>query len=535
MNQKNYFLMLLMIGVSCTTSFSQKAKHEDSPAGQHITVTHSRVPLLKDVAFNQLIKMTVYVPYGKSIQYKSFQLLLDETAVRSIEKIDIIVRDERERNFLTGATTYATVQSLSMALNIPVNLPLHQGWNTIWFGAALKTNADIDKKLLVNIKSITTGDGYVYFFSPKINSTINRAEGRYRMGVAIRKAWDDSVHTYRIPGITTTDKGTLIAVYDIRYKHSGDLPANIDVGMSRSIDGGRAWEPMKKIIDMGAPHENNGVGDPAILFDPVTKKIWVAALWSKGNRSIAGSKPGLSSDSTGQLVLVSSDDDGLTWSQPCSITAQVKNPAWHLYFNGPGNGIVMKNGTLVFPSQYWDETTKPASVGIPHSSIIYSEDQGKTWKSGIGAKSNTTESQVVETTAGTLMLNMRDNRGKFRSVATTTDMGKTWVEHPTSYSALPDPVCMAGFIKSRVNIKGKMKEVLFFSNVASQTTRNNTTIKASLDLGETWLDKNQVLLDERPGYGYSALTKIDDNTIGIIYEGERDLYFLRVPVSDIIK
>ncbi len=535
MNQKNNYLLLLMIVVSCTTSFSQKAKLVDSPAGQGITVTYSQVPLLKDVAFNQLMKMTVYVPYGKNIQYKSFQLQLNETAVKSIEKINVIVRDERERNFLTGATTYATINSLSTTLNIPVNLPLHQGWNTIWFGAALKANADIDKKLLVNIKSVTTGAGYVHSFSPKINSTINKAEGRYRMGVAIRKAWDDSVHTYRIPGITTTGKGTLIAVYDIRYKHSGDLPANIDVGMSRSTDGGRTWEPMKNIMDMGAPHENNGVGDPAILFDPVTKKIWVAALWSKGNRSIAGSKPGLSPDTTGQFVLVSSDDDGLTWSQPYSITTQVKNPAWHLYFNGPGNGIVMKNGTLVFPSQYWDETTKPASVGIPHSSIIYSEDQGKTWKSGIGAKSNTTESQVVETTPGTLMLNMRDNRGKFRSVATTTDMGKTWVEHPTSYSALPDPVCMAGFTKARVNVKGQMKEVLFFSNVASQTTRNNTTIKASLDLGETWLDKNQLLLDERNGYGYSAIIKIDDKTIGIVYEGERDLYFLRVPVSGIIK
>ena len=535
MNQKNNYLLLLMIVMSCTTSFSQKAKLADSPAGHGITVTHSQVPLLKNVAFNQLMKMTVYVPYGKNIQYKYFQLQLNETAVKSIEKINVIVRDERERNFLTGATTYATINSLSTALNIPVNLPLHQGWNTIWFGAALKANADIDKKLLVNIKSITTGAGYVHSFSSRINSTTNKAEGRYSMGVAIRKAWDDSVHTYRIPGITTTGKGTLIAVYDIRYKHGGDLPANIDVGMSRSSDGGRTWESMKKIMDMGEPHENNGVGDPAILFDPATKKIWVAALWSKGNRSIAGSKPGLSPDTTGQLVLVSSDDDGLTWSQPYSITEQVKNPAWHLYFNGPGNGIVMKNGTLVFPSQYWDETTKPASVGIPHSSIIYSEDQGKTWKSGNGAKSNTTESQVVETTPGTLMLNMRDNRGKFRSVATTTDMGKTWIEHPTSYSALPDPVCMAGFTKAMVNVKGQMKEVLFFSNVASQTTRNNTTIKASLDLGETWQNKNQVLLDERPGYGYSALTKIDDNTIGIIYEGERDLYFLRVPVSDIIK
>ena len=80
-----------------------------------------------------------------------------------------------------------------------------------------------------------------------------------------------------------------------------------------------------------------------------------------------------------------------------------------------------------------------------------------------------------------------------------------------------------------------MKDVLFFSNVASQTTRNNTTIKASLDLGETWPAKNHLLLDERTGYGYSALTKIDDKTIGIIYEGIRDLYFIRVPVSDIIK
>lgn len=534
-NNKKCCLLIFPFALFLSTGFSQGKTKLASSAGERITVTHAQVPLLKGLAFNQLIKLTVYVPEGKTIQYKNFQLQLDDDAIKSIDKIDVIVRDERERSFLAGAAFFASVSNLSAALNIPVNIPLHQGWNTIWFGASLKPGADIDNKLLVNLKSITTGNGYIHSFDQKASSTAGKADTRYRMGIAVRKAWDDSVHSYRIPGITTTDKGTLIAVYDIRYRHSGDLPANIDVGMSRSTDGGRTWEKMKNIIDMGAPHENNGVGDPAILFDPIKKQIWVAALWSKGNRSIAGSKPGLSPDTTGQLVLVSSNDDGLTWSQPHSITEQVKNPIWHLYFNGPGNGIAMKNGTLVFPSQYWDETTKPASVGIPHSSIIYSEDHGITWKSGSGAKSNTTESQVVETTAGTLMLNMRDNRGRFRSIATTTDMGKTWVEHATSSSALPDPVCMAGFIKVNVNVKGKMKEVLFFSNVASQTTRNNTTIKASLDLGESWSEKNQLLLDERTGYGYSVLTKIDDNTLGILYEGERDLYFLRVPVSDIIK
>ena len=65
--------------------------------------------------------------------------------------------------------------------------------------------------------------------------------------------------------------------------------------------------------------------------------------------------------------------------------------------------------------------------------------------------------------------------------------------------------------------------------------RMNTTIKASLDLGETWLPANELLLDARLTYGYSSLTKIDNNTIGILYEGERDLYFLRIPVNDIIK
>src|SRR5690606_11837794 len=167
------------------------------------------------------------------------------------------------------------------------------------------------------------------------------------------------------------------------------LPGNIDVGMNRSTDGGKTWEPMKVIMDMGAPHENNGVGDPAILFDPVTKKIIVAALWSKGNRSLAGSKPGLSPDTTGQFVLVESNDDGLSWSAPHSITPSVKDPAWHLFFNGPGSGIAMQDGTLVFAAQYWDENR------MPFSTLIYSKDHGQTWVGNIkGPRANTTESQL---------------------------------------------------------------------------------------------------------------------------------------------
>src|SRR5690606_11074179 len=92
-----------------------------------------------------------------------------------------------------------------------------------------------------------------------------------RIGIALRQRGEDNVDTYRIPGLATTNTGTLIGVYDVRWNDPVDLQENIDVGMSRSTDGGRTWEPMKIIMDMGEygglPEDQNGIGDPAVLVD----------------------------------------------------------------------------------------------------------------------------------------------------------------------------------------------------------------------------------------------------------------------------
>lgn len=521
---KKSLLFLALLIISTGFACSQKTT-ATAPASITSTATAPQTPVLRGLDINPIVRVTVHVPAGSAdINLSSLQAQLNSSALTELQKLEVYLT-AAEPEF-SSKNQVATISPASTQLKIPVNIRLKPGMNYIWFSATLKDNADIDNQVELHCSSLTDQKNNIIKISED-NSQFSK-----RIGVALRRINDDGVNSYRIPGMTTTDKGTLIAVYDIRYKHSGDLPANIDVGMSRSTDGGQTWGPMKIIMDMGAPHENNGVGDPTVLFDPVTKKLWTAALWSKGNRSIAGSEPGLSPDTTGQFVLVSSDDDGLTWSKPYSITSQVKNPKWHIYFNGPGNGIAIQNGTLVFPSQYWDESKKP---GIPHSSIIYSDDHGKTWKSGTGAKSNTTESQVVETTPGTLMLNMRDNRGDFRTISTTTDMGKTWTEHSTSHHVLPDPVCMASLVKMNVKVNGKMQDVLFFSNPNSSYGRYDMTVKASTDLGETWQEANKLLIDERKSFGYSALTKVDNETIGLVYEGIRELYFVRIPVKEIIK
>ncbi|MBK6936857.1 MAG: exo-alpha-sialidase [Chitinophagaceae bacterium] len=511
------FLLLVLASFNC----SKKTTPPPSSGQIKVSSFAPATPVLNGMATNPFLRIVVQIFSGNpEQQYRKIQCTLNTSALNEVQKVDVYLSGEA----FTATNLIGTSTPSSANFDIPVTVNLQPGIHYIWLSVVLKNDAALNNKIELHATKLIDASAK--------ELAVDQGSSVYTKltGVAVRKAGEDNVNTYRIPGIAQTDRGTLLSVYDIRYNNSADLPGNIDVGLSRSTDSGRTWEPMKIIMDMGAPHENNGIGDPAILFDPVTKKIFVAALWSKGNRSISGSIGGMSPDSTGQFVLVSSTDDGITWSAPYTITPQVKEPAWKIFFNGPGSGIAMQDGKLVFAAQYW------TSSNVPYSTIIYSDNQGAIWKGKIlGPKSNTTESQVVETTSGTLMLNMRDNRGSFRSVATTSNMGTSWTEHSTSYNTLPDPVCMGSLIKAKVNVNGTLRDVLFFSNPNSSSGRVNITIKASLDLGQTWLPANQLLIDERQCYGYSSLTKIDDNTVGILYEGTKDLYFVKVAVSEIVK
>ncbi len=424
---------------------------------------------------------------------------------------------ELVRFFFTGGRgdfspeqEFGSAQRPSSRITFSGQRTLTEGVNNFWVSYKLKDTADLLHRVNAACLEIAFvgQDG-----GRKIVRDVVSPPAIKRIGYSIRDAGDDGVPAYRIPGLVATNQNTLIAVYDIRRHGMADLPGDIDIGMSRSTDGGQSWEPMKVIMDMGVPHNRNGVGDPSILVDRSDNTLWVAALWSKGSRGWAGSGPGMTPDETGQLMLVKSTDDGKTWSSPINITPQIKDSRWRLLLQGPGNGITMRNGTLVFPAQFKDENN------VPHSTLIYSGDHGRTWAIGTGAKSKTTEAQIVELNNGLLMLNMRDDRGGSRSVYTTADMGKTWQEHPTSRSALPESVCMASFIRFSSVKDGDPRDILLFSNPAVTGGRQNITIKASMDEGMTWPERYYKRIHEPGSAGYSCLTKIDNNTVGILYEG----------------
>ena len=60
------------------------------------------------------------------------------------------------------------------------------------------------------------------------------------------------------------------------------------------------------------------------------------------------------------------------------------------------------------------------------------------------------------------------------------------------------------------------------------------SIRASEDGGKSWPEGRWLLLDEGKSAGYSCLTMIDEETVGILYEGSRaHMTFQRVPLSEL--
>lgn len=356
----------------------------------------------------------------------------------------------------------------------------------------------------------------------------------YMVAVPGSNVGDRTCKAFRIPGLIRTQKGVLVGCFDARYNNEADLCNDIDIAVVRSTDGGLTWSAPVVGMDMGEGG-NNGCGDPCILQDK-KGRLWMQALTCHfgGGASLGRSKAGFDEHETGQWCMVTSDNDGKTWSKtPVNPTKSIKKEEWTCILAGPGCGICTSKGVIVFPAQIWQNGASPRSM----STLCTSADGGKTWKYGTGIPHSTSECQVVELSDGSLMLNCRNEaRSGNRIIYTTNDLGQTWTEHETNNSALREPTCQASLVAIDVKDKGRY---LFFSNPKSGS-RNHMTVRASSDDGKTWNEGYEY--DSRGCMGYSCIALADDKTLGILYETAhrntetdmRGIGFVRVPIKKVL-
>ena len=336
-------------------------------------------------------------------------------------------------------------------------------------------------------------------------------------------AGQDGYHTYRIPALLATPRGSLLAFCEGRRGGRGDSGA-IDLVVKRSEDGGATWSGPSVVWSDG----ENTCGNPCPVVDSRSGRILMPMTWNLGDdhgRELhAGTAKG-----TRKVYLTHSDNDGKTWPAARDITAEAKSPDWWWYATGPGVAIQIRKGDhagrIVVPANH----TSKASGFAAH--VIFSDNGGKSWRRSSVIAPACNESQVVELSDGRLMMNMRsqsfvgEERTGYRSISYSSDGGETWT--PPAFDAhLGDPQVQASLIRySWPDDPGGGR--LLFSNPSPPISRERgkrirMTVRLSRDDGKTWPAER--LTHEGPS-AYSSLARLPDGRVGLLYEaGEGQTY-----------
>lgn len=323
-------------------------------------------------------------------------------------------------------------------------------------------------------------------------------------------AGDDGVNSYRIPSIVTANDGSVLVFAEAR-KDSWRDKSRTDIVLKRSVDGGKNWSAMKYLTN-GA---SGAFMDPTPIVDNKTGRIFLfTTFWPTHDHSAMSNK----------AYVITSDDNGVSWSAPIDITADLIPNGYFINGFGPGSGLQMKG------DEYKDRLILPARILNGSNSQIrnytlYSDDAGDSWKMGKAADTGG-EFQIAESPKDVLIYNARTAGA--RRVARSFDGGITWgASHIDSSLPGVSKGCQSSVLGSG--------NTLYYSGIEGIPETNYYDERAGLLLfksvngGESWPTKLH-LYDKAAGY--SGLTMINNNSqLGIIFETADSDGFTRQSIS----
>lgn len=348
----------------------------------------------------------------------------------------------------------------------------------------------------------------------------------------------DGYASIRIPSVVVSKPGTVLAFAEGRAVAS-DQAAN-DIILKRSTDGGRSWGPLQLLQDDG----KNSLNNPTAVVEQQSGRVFLMYQRIPGHlkERSATVETGFDGPNVYRNLLIWSDDDGATWTEPLDVTRSTKRPVDATTIaSGPGIGIQLTRGPhagrLIIPFNegpyyQWNNFS------------VFSDDRGATWQHGenvpgafvpdekLGRRSQINEVQMVELSDGSVRLNSRQFAGaKVRKTAVSRDGGVTW-SPVEDVPTLRDPSCNASILRYSFG-EAPDKGIILYSGPDS-TQRDQGTVHLSRDDGASWPVKRLLW----PGsFAYSVLTKLPDGTVGCLFETDNygRIVFARFPLSWIEK
>jgi len=319
---------------------------------------------------------------------------------------------------------------------------------------------------------------------------------------------------FREQNVVVTHSGKVIVIVQGRNASKWSDRSGQDLWCKISDDNGEHW---RKPVRM-ATHGKKSIVPNAAVYDKQTNQIFVLYnLFTWDYTNVPDDVKGELGDHYCKQYIISSGDEGRTWSEPREISDMIKTNG-SVMVVGSGEGIQLEyganKGRLIIAGGDFYKGKKVL--------CFYSDDHGKTWMRSKtvpwkGEMSWASESKVAELPDGTLILNSRTfvsngNSQRLRTRTFSDDGGISWstLENDT---ALKTVSCNGSLICVK-HPEGTDRAILLCS-VPVGPGRTHGTVYVSFDGGKTWPHQKLIVEAE---FAYSSLAELPDKTIGLFYE-----------------